>query len=164
MIPNFTPTKLNRANVTKGRRVTLPPLLVELEENDQLVFAKTETEGVYIFKKINPIVHNAGIRMILYAAVIGQSVGNGRWYGIIIDANGLIKLRINASSEYYLRKDLTELTDTKYRDKLNFKCGINQWHMPVLITDGFQQKLSDRIINTIRECAFGLNNGSWPPE
>jgi len=167
-MPNFNPTKLNRCTVTKGRRITLPVILEDINEYDQLVFAKTN-DG-YVFKKIEPTgvsgINKPQVKKALYAAVIGQHVGNGRWYGIILDANGLIKLRINSSSELYLRKDLTELPDViKHRNKLNERCGTNQWLMPVLIKNDFElSTLFQRIIDTVKECEFGLSNGSWPPE
>jgi hypothetical protein len=161
-MPNFTPTKINRANVTKGRRVTLPAILAELEENDQLVFSKTETEGMYIFKKINvPTVNQPQMKKPLYAAVIGQHLGNGRWYGIIMDKTGLIKARVNSSSLLYLRKDLTELSDLKYKKKLDEKCGVGQWLLPVMVESS---SMPEGVANTIAECMFGLSNGSWPPE
>ena len=161
-MPNFAPTKLNRANVTKGRRVTLPALLIDLQENDQLVFDKTTVEGVYVFKKINiPNVNESHPKKQLYAAVIGQHAGNGRWYGIIMDKTGLIKTRVNSSSLLYLRKDLTELADFKYKKKLDEKCGLGQWLMPVMVESS---SMSQGVADTISECMFGLGNGSWPPE
>jgi len=165
-MPNFTPTKLNRCTVTKGRRITLPALLEDINEYDQLVFAKVN-DG-YVLKKIvdGNTTQKIPEKKVLYAAVIGQHIGNGRWYGIVLDVNGLIKLRINSSSELYLRKDLTELPDVmKHRNKLNERCGVNQWLMPTLIKNQFElSTFNARIINTVKECEFGLSNGSWPPE
>jgi hypothetical protein len=161
-MPNFTPTKLNRTMVTKGRRITLPPLLDDIEHYDQLVFAKVD--GGYLLRKIPPQIVDVSegkTRTVLCAAVIGQHAGNGRWYGIIMDKTGLIKVRVNSSSLLYLRKDLVELNDFKYKQKLDEKCGRGQWTMPLMVESS---SMSEGVANTIAECMFGLSNGSWPPE
>lgn len=161
-MPTFSPLQI--CNVTKGKRVTLPPIVDDIQYNDQLAWAKCK-DG-YFVRKIDNIVSKEKIK--LWGIEIGQCVGNGRWYGIIVDQYGIIKARISASTQQYLYKDLVEVTDLKTKTKLNEKCGINNWERPILISAAHVDKCAviegrTCAVNTAKECLEGLKNGTWPP-
>lgn len=163
-MPEFIqpPTKLNVANVTKGRRVTLPHVTVGMiEENDQLVFRKLDN-GDFLISKLNVRSIQPSEKKVLYGIEIGQSLGNGRWYGIIVDKDGLIKTRVSSSQRSYLYKDMSELSNQATRDKLNTKCGVNGWHFPIVIKRGEAVHLPTEVVKVVNECRIGLDNGCWP--
>ena len=157
---DFTPTELNQTVVKKGRKIDLPPLLAELKQFDHLVFAKVE--GGYLLRKVDAA--TTGIKKkVLYAIEIGQCAGNMRWYGIVIDEFGLIKFRHRSSTEAYLRKDLTELTDSRMREKLDEKMGVGQWQHPIFINLNEIIHLPAEVVKVINKLRLGLANGTWPP-
>jgi hypothetical protein len=155
-------SKLTCCNVTKGRRVTLPPLLEDIQENDQLQFKKVD--GGYFVSKLERLSADGSIqKKELFGVIIGQSQVNYRWYGIVIDRYGLIKLRVSSSSQMYLIKDMVELTEQKYRDKLNEKCGVNGWAFPILVKYPEYKELNQDMLKTVNECVDGLHERTWPP-
>ena len=163
------PARHTRCIVTKGRRVTLPVLLDDIQEFDQLVFAKVD--GGYFLKKIVPATPlaeqnpaNPTQKKVLYGVEIGQCAGNQRWYGIIVDRYGFIKCRASGSTQFYLRRELVELTDQRYRNKLNEKCGLGQWAFPILIYMEHDTFATPEIKNTVNQCRRGLADGTWPPQ
>lgn len=162
-MPN-TPLPRNECStVTKGRRTTLPTLLEDFQENDLLHYKKVE--GGYFVSKVYRLNNEVALqKKVLYGVMIGQSKSNQRWFGIVIDVYGLIKLRISSSTEIYLFKDLVELTEQKWRDKLNEKCGVDQWSFPILIKPIEYKTLPEDALNTVRECWTGLQRDSWPPK
>ena len=155
----ISPTKLNRANVTKGRRVTLPPIVL-LEEHDQIVFEK-KGDGYY-FEKINHAMPNASSK-VLYGLEVGRSKANNRWYGIITDSRGIIKLRISSSSAEYLKRDLASIPDQRDRKRLDERCGTG-WNMPIIRMWGdMEVKIPSEVMSQLNKCVHGLTDGTWPP-
>ena len=162
-MPAKAMSKLTCCNVTKGRRITLPPLLEDIQENDQLQFKKVD--GGYLVSKLVHFEASGSLeKKDLYGVIIGQSQVTYRWYGIVIDRYGLIKLRISSSSQMYLIKDMVELTEQKYREKLNEKCGVNQWSFPILVKYPEYKELNQDMLKTVNECLDGLNDRTWPPK
>lgn len=152
-------SKLARCTVGKGRRITLPAITEDLNEFDQLVF--TKVDGGYLVKKVPT--QEVSRKKLLFAVEIGQSAGNGRWYGIVTDRMGIIKFRKSSSTRHYLKKDLSELTDQRMRDRLNEKCGIGQWDHPIFLDLGGSLVGPPEVMKVAQECRKGLVDGTWPP-
>ena len=162
-MPEFISTKFNTSNVTKGSRVTIPHIAKDLiQENDQLVWKKLDN-GDFLVHKLNATNIQPTEKKVLYGIEIGQSIGNNRWYGIIVDKDGLIKTRVSSSQRSYLYKDMSELSNQVTRDKLNTKCGINGWQFPIVIKRGEAVHLPIEVVKVVNECRIGLDNGCWPP-
>lgn len=80
--------------VGRGRRITLPQEL-KFEEGDKLIFRDTK-HGFLLQKKT--------MIELFYGIPIGY-IG-AKWFGIIVDSNGVIVSRVRSTSAQYLQHDL----------------------------------------------------------
>jgi len=136
--------------VGRGRVVTLPTDF-NVKEGDKMVACLTDTGNLYLTKKRDD-------KVKLYAAVIGQHLGNGRWYGIIIAETGHVIARDSSSTRDFLIQDLTSM-HSKLENKINQKCGDN-WFRPEYIADDF---LPLPVYSRVQELRKAMAYDEWPP-
>lgn len=139
--------------VGKSRRITLPKEF-NIAEGDKMNFVIND-KGQLIFTPIR----TAPIGKIkLYAVIIGRSITSGRYFGVIMDSNGIIGARVNSSSEQYLIQDMTLMQDKDVKSKLNKKFGENNWERPI-----YRLIISPEMHKVANDLEIGLRNGTWPP-
>lgn len=148
-------TKEMKIFIGKNKRITLPK---EFEAQ----------EGIYLngfidsFNNLHIISEKSKRKssVILYGIPIGYSEKYKRWYGIIVDLDGVKYTNIRSTTLPYLEKDLVEL-DEYTISKLNDRLGEDNWKTPILVNI-FDLNDNGTLYPIIKKYYEGLKAGQWP--
>jgi hypothetical protein len=139
--------------VGKSRRITLPSEF-NVKDGDMMSAVITE-KGNLVFI---PIKSTQG-KTRLFACPIG--IWKNRYWGVVIDSNGIIGARVNSSNRDYLIQDLTLPNNKGLGNKLDAKFGSGFWTRPEYVNE---ESMPKKTIEMIQKLKRDLHFGIWPPE
>ena len=134
------------------RRITLPSEF-RVEEGQNLMAHITEKGNLYLVP-----IKNASEKIRLFACPIG--IYNNRYYGVVMDSNGVIGARVNSSNRDFLIQDLTIPKNKNLDKKLNSKFGEGNWNRPEYIDE---RNMPNATIIQTMQLQRDLRDGIWPP-
>ena len=139
--------------VGSNRRITLPSEF-NIKEGDMMRAVITE-KGDLLF---TPIKTTRG-KTRLFACPIG--IWKNRYWGVVIDSNGIIGARVNSSNRDYLIQDLTLPNHKDLGKKLDSKFGFDSWTRPEYVNESSMPEKTIQMVECLKR---DLHFGIWPPE
>ena len=152
------PVTQHEVFIGKNRRATLPESL--FKEGEKIIIEKNPVTGLITVER--PVVPTVPlIRRKIYAVPIGEPMWSNRFFGILVDENGILVERRSSSTRDFLKIDLCHV-NANSRQKLNFHVGPNCWELPKWESN--PNNLPDAVKETVLGIIEKFDNGIWPPQ